>query len=86
MIINLVYKLYLHHFDLFRACGPHHGQRDVVQFFYPVNNQVRKIHIASFLIMLQGWYGTYKKFEEKKKRKFLKQSNHTMLYTICQGI
>ena len=32
-------KLYLHHFDLFRACGPQHGQRDVSTVYFPVENQ-----------------------------------------------
>ena len=54
MIIYWVYKLYLHHFDLFMACGPHHGQRDVVQFIYPVNNQpcvlfVYKTHLIGVM-------------------------------------
>ena len=29
LVIYLICKLYLHHYDLFWACGLRHGQRDV---------------------------------------------------------
>ena len=50
-------KLYLHHFDLFRACGSQHGQRDVSKFISPVDNHpfvlfVYKTHLIGVMSLL----------------------------------
>ena len=52
MTVNWIYKLYLHHFNLFWSCGPQHGQRDVSTVYFPVENQPSVICFLLLSILL----------------------------------